>query len=671
MLILGWHGHPALKESDDSRGFAHHDAAAVLLRDGHIVAAIEEERLNRVKHSNAFPVRSMRFCLQEAGATLADVDAIVTDSSEEFSDLVAARETLSDPRAGLWRVRDLVADTFRNEFGVDVAGKLHFCRHHIAHLHAAWYPSGFPVSLALCLDGSGDGASGLVAHCGEREINVLRSLSAAQSLGDFYTAAIAYLGYSRFDEYKVMGLAPYGDPRAHESLFAKLYQLLPDGRYSLLSHQERTMLFADAGLARTARRKSGPFTQDHKNFAAALQGTLERIVDHVLAHYQRETRLRRLCLSGGVAHNCSMNGGILRSGRFDDVYVQPAAHDAGNALGAGLWLMQHLGQRPACATLTLPHLYWGTDIGSDAQIGRQLAQWGPLLEVKPVPDAAEAGAELIAGGAVIAWAQGRSEFGPRALGNRSIVADPRPAEHRQIINAMVKKREGYRPFAPSVLQERVREFFELPPGTDRVPFMVIVLPVRAHVRELLGAVTHVDGTARVQSVSCADNPRYHALIAAFGRRTGVPVVLNTSFNNNAEPIVDSVDDAVTCLLTTGIHALVIGNWVVRKTEDVAAHPAFLDLVPIVPDSRKLVRRCRGTQPPAFSLQSTVSRYFAEPEVGISETMFHVLADAKAAESVRSRAQRLLGPDRSEESLARELYSLWERRAVTLASHVGV
>ncbi|HEU4655556.1 MAG TPA: carbamoyltransferase C-terminal domain-containing protein [Steroidobacteraceae bacterium] len=663
MLILGWHGHPLLRDTDDSRGFVHHDAAAVLIEDGRIVAAIEEERLNRIKHSNVFPAKAIRFCLKEARATVSDLDAIVTDASEEFHDLLAQRETLSNPVARLPHLRAVVASTFAEEFGCNVESKLQFCKHHVAHLCSAWYPSGFTEALVVSIDGSGDGSSGLIAHCNHQEIKILRHLQAGQSLGDFYTATINCIGYDRFDEYKVMGLAPYGDPKVYAALFSKLYRLLPEGRYTLLPQAERTMLFVEAGLARHARRKGEPFTQDHKDFAAALQTTLEHIVEHVLTHHQKETQSRRLCLSGGVAHNCTMNGVIARSGRFAEIYVQPAAHDAGNALGAALWSLQHSGHRPSAPVL--PHLYWGPHIGTDHEIELGLARWKPLVDVSRLSDPAAVAAEMMARGEVIAWVQGRSEFGPRALGNRSILADPRPAENRRIINSMVKKREGYRPFAPAVLEERLDEFFELPRGVERVPYMVLVLKVNAHARELLGAVTHVDGTARVQSVAQRDNPEFHALISAFGQRTGVPVLLNTSFNNDCEPIVDSIDDAIACLLTTGIGALVVGNWLVQKNGDVPAHPAYLDLIPSLRESRKLVRRRALGREPTYSLDSTVSSYFAEPSIAISESMFRLLLESHAQRTARLHAEQLCAEGLPISELTRELHFLWERRALTL------
>jgi carbamoyltransferase len=664
MLVLGWHGglHRAGLE-DSPSGFAQHDGAAVLLRNGSIVAAIEEERLNRVKHSNFFPAEAIRFCLAEGQVTIADVDAIVTDVGEQLFNGVSVVAALNDPTLPITPGKERIGSLFEREFGVDVSRKIRFCRHHVAHLYGCWYPSGFRDSLAVSLDGEGDGLSGLVASCTESRIDILRQLAESQSLGNFYTKMIGQLGYRRFDEYKAMGLAPYGDPAVHEALFARMYRLLPEGRFTIHPDEERWGMLMEAGLLTQARRKDQPFTQQHKDFAAALQVALERIVQHLLEHFQQVTGARRLCLSGGVAHNCTMNGNILRSGRFEQIYVQPAAHDAGNALGAALWLTREAGQ--PVARDVIPHLYLGSDIGSADDIGRRLARWSPFVEARRVPDAPAMAAEIMAGGGVIGWLQGRSEFGPRALGNRSILADPRPAANKDIINAMVKKREGFRPFAPSVLEERLGDFFE-PRGVTAVPFMVITLQVRPEMRALLGAVTHVDGSARVQSVSRTDNPRYHALIEAFGRLTGVPVVLNTSFNNNAEPIVDSVDDAVACFLTTGIDRLFVGDWLVEKAARMPDDTAWLDLVPQVPQWRKLVRRAPQPDAARHAIEGTVSSFFAESAVAISPLLFRLLADDAPAASCGERCRRHGVEDPAQRArLSTELFDLWQRRAIRL------
>jgi carbamoyltransferase len=399
------------------------------------------------------------------------------------------------------------------------------------------------------------------------------------------------------------------------------------------------------------------------DYAAALQVTLERIVDHIVGHFQTVTGAKRLCLSGGVAHNCTMNGRLACSGRFTQIYVQPAAHDAGNALGAALTVVHDAGL-PIGRDL-MPNLFLGRHVGSSDEIFSKLQSWRPLIEFEKVPNAAHAAADLLAGGLVIGWVQGKSEFGPRALGNRSILADPRPAENKLIINAMVKKREEYRPFAPAVLEERLHDYFEMPKDTPAVPFMVIVLSVRLQARALLGAVTHVDGSARVQSVSRCDNPLFHALIERFGVLTGVPVVLNTSFNNNAEPIVDSVDDSIATLLTTGIHAVVMGDWLVRKPVQAPGSRAILNLSARVPPTHKLVRRSVAFGKPQFQIEATTSRIPGASMSIISSELFSLLIE----DDMSSISSRCIKKDYTNAgtllALEEEISNLWAARAVLL------
>lgn len=665
MLVLGWHGGVKAREAEDfGVGYSSHDGAAVLLRDGKIVAAIEEERLNRVKHSNFFPARAIRYCLQEAGVSIEDVDVIVTDCLESVLDEFIIVETLNDPSEAVVDGIRWLGALFHREFGCDVTPKLRCFRHHMAHLYGAAIPSGFGEALAVCLDGEGDGQSGLIAHYTADKVEVLRQLTASQSLGDLYTKAITLLGYRRFDEYKVMGLAPYGNAAVWEPVFKQMYELQPDGQYAIAPDDVKLKAVIKAGMFDMVRRRGQPFTQQHMDFAAGLQNTLETIALHVIGHFRQLTGLRSLCMSGGVAHNCTLNGKILRSGLFEKVFVQPAAHDAGNALGAALGVLREA--HMPIAPDPMPSLYWGPEIGENDEIERRLKAWQPLITFDKVADAPAAAARLIADGEVIGWVQGRSEFGPRALGNRSILADPRPAENKSVVNSMVKKRESYRPFAPSVMEEHLRDYFELPEGHDALPFMIMVVPVKQEKRGILQAVTHVDGTARAHSVSARSNPRFHALIEAFGSITGVPVVLNTSFNNNAEPIVDSIDDAVTCFLTTGIERLVIGDFVVNKQTDSLAGLVSEHLVPVVPLHRKLVRRMPTSGSPRYLLESTANSFFADGAVTLSEDMFRLLLDDADQKPAAERCARLgIADDARIAKLQDSLLDLWQRRAISL------
>lgn len=669
MLVLGWHGgwlstrERTAPFQRQRAGVIGHDASAALVGDGGVVAAIEEERLDRLKHSNFFPRRAIRFCLDQAGAKLGDLDAIVVDSSEEFFDDWALQNASMGSAAQRVGARAWLTGVFEREFGVDVSSKLRFCRHHVAHVHGAWYASGFDSGMSACLDAVGDGPSGLIADWRSGEMKVLRHIPVVQSLGYFYLRCIAVLGYRLFDEYKVMGLAPYGNPRVFEPLFSRMYRLLPKGRFALPDAAQLLQLLAEAGLATHPRRKGGDFTKDHKDFAAALQVALERIALHVLTHFRDETGAENLCLSGGVSHNCAMNGTILRSGLFKRVFASPVAHDGGNALGSAIAVLHEEGRLPRRARLQ--HVYFGRDLGSEDAIRASVQRWRDFVAVQSVAEPAAHAAAEIAQGKVIGWVQGRSEFGPRALGNRSILADPRPAENKRTINAMVKSRESYRPFAPSVLVDRWHEYFEVPPGTENAPFMTLVLHVREHARQLLGAVTHVDGTARVQTVSREQNPRYYELIEHFAQLTSVPIVLNTSFNNNAEPIVDSVDDAIACFLTTGIDRLYVGDWLIDKPQRRSDDDAYLNLTAHLRASYRLVLHAAQDGALEHAIECHANAIFAEETAAISADVYAVLADTDGG-TVAQRCTRLAIDDPlRRQRLTGDLFDLWQRRVLQL------
>ena len=661
MLVLGLHtcfelASPRQATPDPSM----RNSSAALLRDGELLAATQQERSDRIKASGAFPVEAIRCCLSAAEIGMADVDIIVTDFAADTIEERLLYQCLEDAALPRLSVEDWFRGLFAHHFDEDVGGRMRFCSHQPAHILSTLCMSGDGPALCVSLDGRNGETNGQVAVFDGDGLTTLRTFGAEHSVGAFNDCLMAALGVAYFEEDDAAAMAPYGDRSVYASLVGGMYRLLPEGRFTLVSEGERVLALMEAGFGPLIRRKGEPFTQPHKDLAAALQDALERIVLHVLAHFRATTGVRRLCLSGGVAHNCSMNGQILRAGLFDEIYVQPAAHDAGNALGAALSVLREH-RRPVQANLAR-HMYLGRDIGTPAQIARRLQDWRAHITATSLDDASETAAALLAAGLVIGWAQGRSEFGPRALGNRSILADPRPAENKQIINQMVKKREGYRPFAPSVLLPQLREYFEVPDTVMEVPFMNVVLPVRPEKRALLGAVTHVDGSARVQSVARADNPRYYDLIAAFGRHTGVPIVLNTSFNNNAEPIVDSLDDAIVCFLTTGIDRLIVGDVLVEKS---AAPPAsWLDLVPRLPQSRKLVRRAGADGGPRYALESTANGYFVEREIGISAAVFDLLREDAAAAPARRRPSCPLDQP-GQTMIGQELFALWQDRAIQL------
>lgn len=642
-----------------------HDSAAVLMDDGRVVAAIEEERLNRIKHTSKGAVSAIRFCLESYGAKLSDIDRLAIYTEE--------KSTSREVRMAYYRrleedsvmdLRGIVHEMLAQGLGEDIDDdRLLFVPHHLAHAESAYAQSGYDRSLVMTIDGVGDQSSGMLLSGEGTALDLLHILPVQKSLGIFYLDVIRFLGYDQFEEYKVMGLAPYGDASKYRPLFKKFYSLLSGGDYFI--NPDFPELLCKTGRR---RKKHEPLKQSHTDIAAALQEALEEIVFHVLRYYQKKTGHGRLCLGGGVAHNCSLNGKILYSGMFREVFVQPAAHDAGCAIGAALHafhqesaLTGHSNGRRS----QLDHVYWGTNIGSDDAIYDSLSRWETFIAWGYDEKITERTANLLAQGDVIGWVQGRSEFGPRALGNRSIVADPRPAENKDIINSMVKKREAYRPFAPSVLEEYAGEYFDLPQPGMRSPFMTFVVKVREDKREVLKATTHVDGTARVQTVSKETNGRFWELIDEFRKKTGVPVLLNTSFNNNAEPIVDSVEDAIVCFLTTRLNYLVVGNYLVSKK---TIEPgSYLELAPSLPLYARLAQSRRFVSGQELAtICELANSYHHQYNVRISAEVFELLKEADGEKSLDDllSGQGIADPQQRA-AIVEEMLSLWSKRALAL------
>jgi carbamoyltransferase len=631
MLILGINlGFKLETQYNKDRHIAH-DAAAVILRDGNIVAAIEEERLSRVKHCNFFPKRAIDACLTEAGARLEDVDCIALNLSEMDAQRYAQLDAFDDTRVPLRSGRDHFSALFRKSYALDVSQRLVFCRHHEAHAWSAFALSGFQECAVLVLDGGGSSGqgddkflSGLLGVARDGCFEVIREFTSGQSLGNFYCNAIKLIGYELFDEYKVMGLAPYGDPARFRHIFRQVYSLLPDGGYRINANYMENLflqLGSQPGFL-PIRRKHDTFTQVHKDFAASLQESVEDIVLHIVHDARVACDLPALAYAGGVAHNCTLNGKLLRSGIFDRFFVQPAAHDAGCALGAALYAQAQMAAMPV---RRLDHLYLGTSLPRSSTIELELKQWRPLIDVRRSAHVTREAAAMLAADCVIGWVQGRSEFGPRALGNRSILADPRPESNKSRINQMIKKREAYRPFAPSVLEERAAELFETPSDIDNLQFMNMVVPVNIRWRERLGAITHVDHTARVQVVRKDCNARYWELINEFAVHSGVPAVLNTSLNNNNEPIVDSVADAVACFLTTDLSYLIVDDYIVSRASPVAAALGLFSIA--VKPSLKVTSGFdseNGMQVRSYVLESTYGHRFGKTSERISLALFRIL-----------------------------------------------
>lgn len=585
----------------------YHDSAAALVVDGRIEAAAQEERFTRRKHDAEFPKHAVEYCLSVAGCRLDELDAVVF-YDKPFIKFERLLETyLSFAPRGfqsfkmampLW-LRDklfqkqIIAKELKTfSAGFDV-GKLLFTEHHLSHAASAFYPSPFEEAAVLTMDGVGEWATMTLAVGRGNDLKVHKELHFPHSLGLLYSAVTYYIGFKvNSGEYKVMGLAPYGTPRFAKLMLEKLIDLKEDGSFQL----DQSYFNYGVGLTMTNDRFAALFgepvrkpeqllTQFHMDMAASVQAVTEEIVLRLARSVRAETGMTNLCLAGGVALNCVANGKLLREGIFDGLWIQPAAGDAGGALGAalaGYHLFHGKSREVPAKGDAMRGSYLGPDF-SQAQIEAELTAAGAKFEVLDDAALIEATAQGLADGKAVGWMQGRMEFGPRALGGRSILGDPRSPAMQKTLNLKVKYRESFRPFAPSVLREDVADWFELDGDS---PYMLLVADVRKELRRemtaeekaLFGidklnvprstipAVTHVDYSARIQTVHADTNPRYHRLISRFKALTGCPVVVNTSFNVRGEPIVCTASDAFRCFMGSEIELLVVGNCLLRKEE---------------------------------------------------------------------------------------------------------
>jgi carbamoyltransferase len=580
----------------------HADSAACVLRDGALIAAAEEERFRRIKHWAGFPAQAIAYCLAAAGVTLGDVDHVAVNQDSHANRLRKAAFLASQrPDLGLVfgrmksrrdraSIPDLLAAAFPSE---TLKAQFHAVEHHLAHLASAFDVSPFEAAVAVSVDGFGDFASTAWGIGRGAELAVEGRIFFPHSLGIFYQALTQHLGFPHYgDEYKVMGLAPYGEPREMAAM-RQIVRLLPGGAFELdltyfRHHREPIAnarpdgaprfddLFSEAleDLLGPRRAPDAPIEARHRDIARSVQAMYEEAFFHLVGALQARSGLTDLALAGGCAANSVANGKVRRMTPFRRIYVQAAAGDAGGALGAALSVWRRLGGARATG---MNHAYWGPGYGDDA-LGKLLAGARGRLAaggccVRRVASDAELCAETaraVADGQVVGWFQGRMEWGPRALGARSILCDPRRADMKQTLNAKIKRRESFRPFAPSVLARAVGDWFE---EEGDVPFMAQVFQVRAEKRALIPAVVHVDGSGRLHTVHRAANPRFYALIEAFEAVTGVPMLLNTSFNEN-EPIVCGPEEALECFLRTRMDRLVLGDHVIERVgADQAAAPA--------------------------------------------------------------------------------------------------
>jgi predicted NodU family carbamoyl transferase len=597
--------------------------------------------------------------------TMADVDRIAFHVEEQFADRELDFQMLQHPNVPLQSARERIATMLGKAGGIRIdPAKVSFVRHHLAHAFTAFYLSGFGDALVAVIDGQGENDAISIYLGSAGELRLLKRYDESKSLGHLYSFTTEFFGFGLFDEYKVMGLAPYGDRRVYRTLFATIFELQSAGEYrlDLLNLKQRIL---EAGIR--PRRRGEPFGKTQMDLAAALQEALETITWHVLQYWADHTGQRRLCLAGGVAQNCAMNGGLLRRARFDRLFVHPASHDAGAAVGAAMALCKQFSPE-TFSPARLRHVYWGRPLGSAESVQSVLRRWSACITAFRSDDVCRQTAELLAANYVLGWVQGRSEFGPRALGNRSILADARPIANKDRVNGAVKKREAFRPFAPAVIAERAADYFELPEDVKEYPFMNITVPVRTGCRDLLGAVTHVDGTARLQTVSKSDNPRFWHLISKFGEITGTPVILNTSFNNHAEPIVDSVEDALACFLTTALDYLVVDEFIVSKRPFEWTN--YLASIPSLQPSAVMI----SANEQEHSTTDTRVRRRARYEVRFDYTNGKVMAIDESAYCAlrqadgRTSIQQLIGAgldDNIAESVVRQFLMLWEMRFIKL------
>lgn len=556
------------------------NSAACLVKDGRVVAAAQEERFVRRKHTGEFPLEAIRYCLDEGGITIDDVAHVgfhwrpfhrfhrrllliargLPDSLHFYGTHGARwREMVTAPRT----LARLVPHR-----GSRPSYRFHRVTHHLCHAASAFLASPWEEAATLTIDGSGEMASSTFGIGRGSDLQLFRQIDFPHSLGYLYVALTHYLGFvPDSDEYKVMALAAYGGPSRYYDLFRDIVTLLPDGGYRIdLSYMAYQRGLRDPWVSPRfveafgpLRRQDEPIDSRHQDIAWALQRRLEDTVLHMARALHRRTGLDRLCYAGGTALNSVLNRRLLEETPFRDVYVQAAANDAGTGFGSALYLSGTVGGQPRGGPLE--HVYLGPAYSGERC--RSALAAGGLTGERCGDDAlVERAARFLADGKVIGWFQGRMELGPRALGHRSILADPRPAEMKDIVNARIKHREAFRPFAPAVLEEKASTYFEM----DRPsPYMLFVYPIRPAHLKTIAAVAHVDGTARVQTVNAAHAPLFSRLIEAFGRITGVPIVMNTSFNDRGEPIVCTPEDAVRTFGTTGLDAMAVGPyWVVRE-----------------------------------------------------------------------------------------------------------
>lgn len=562
--------------------FAYHELSACLIKDGRLLAAVEEERFSRIKRGkkslvdnpDTIPRQSIRYCLETAGITMRDVDYIGLSffPDDRLKNINSDRYFIEGDWGSesgeklFYKKINRVPALLSKLAGHDISKKMRWIPHHVCHAASAFLVSPFKESAILSVDGIGEFSSTTLGYGKDNLMTLVKKIDYPHSIGFFWEKMSKYLGFTEYDSSKVMGLAAYGNADRFYPIFRRIVTLQPEGDFTIDNDVMRFRVDDFSRLEEMfgVKKIDSPadIRKDQEDIAAALQKITDDIIIHMATFLKERTRLENLCLAGGVALNCVSNGSLMQSGLYKSIYVQPAANDAGTAIGAAFHIWNAVLEHKR--TFILRHVYWGPKY-SDAEILATLKR-KEVTAYRKVRNIAQEVATRLADGNIIGWFQGRLEWGPRALGDRSLLADPRRTDMKMILNERIKKREHFRPFAPSVLEDRASSWFMVPKDCTSISTesMIVNFEVNRHMRERIPAVTHVDGTSRVQFVSKKTNPLYYKLISSFYKQTGVPMVLNTSFNDN-EPIVCSPDDAVTTFLRTKMDYLAIGNYLVSKT----------------------------------------------------------------------------------------------------------
>ncbi|RRS30906.1 MAG: carbamoyltransferase [Epsilonproteobacteria bacterium (ex Lamellibrachia satsuma)] len=565
----------------------HGDSSACIFKDGELIAATEEERIRRIKHWAGFPSESIKFCLDECGIDITQVDHITISrdpSANVYKKIthslknMVSFKTLKDRLANTKKVSS-TKDELAKALDVDVSeikAEVHNIEHHRSHMASAFFASPFKESAILSIDGFGDFTSTMIGTGKDNKIEVLDQVIYPHSVGVFYTAFTQYLGFANYgDEYKVMGLSPYGNP----TLVDKVKDVLIFKENGLFEINTKYFKHPKEGVQMSwedgdpfiepiysdymaekfgkPREKGEELTQCHKDLAASIQRVTEELIFHILNHLQKRTGLKNICIAGGVAQNSVANGKILENTTFENLYIPPAGHDAGTAIGSALWLYNQELDKPRIGPMM--DSYFGAKF-SDDEVEAYLKSENISYQKLSDEELNNKVADCLINAGVVGWFQGRAEFGPRALGHRSIICDPTRDDAKELINAKIKRREPFRPFAPSILKEHVAEYFE---KVDDVPFMEKVYQFKEDKKEKLQAVVHVDGSGRLQTVDKEISPKYYSLIKKFYDKTGTPILLNTSFNEN-EPIVNTPAEAYACFARTTMDMVVMGNIVVER-----------------------------------------------------------------------------------------------------------